>query len=644
MIVVVAEKPSVASSIAQVLQARDRKEGYFEGNGYQVSWAVGHLVEIAPPEVLNPAWKSWTLEQLPLVPREWTFEPRKDVAAQFKTLKKLMCARKVKGVVCATDAGREGEHIFRLIYRLAGCDAPVRRLWISSLTEDAIRKGFDNLRPGADFDGLAAAAEGRDKADWIVGLTLTRLYTLVERGRVPKNASVAGHSCKGAAGGEVWSVGRVQTPTLALVVARDLARKQFARTPYRLVRATFSVQDAEASGLYHREVRNPETGELELSAELPSSQSAKVITPLDDADAIVSRAGEAGFGVVRAVRRKTEKEAPPLLYDLSALQQDANRLWGWKASHTLTVAQRLYQELKVLSYPRTASRHLDEDTAKTVPQIFRAVAGPYADKLPPTAGSAVSGRRFVDNGKVGDHHALIPTSRAPTAQMTAEDRDLYDLVVRRFLQMWCDSLVTEQVRAEVITRSGHFEDLFVLKATNVVIPGWTVLEVRARERTGEEDERQSLPPAFGEGVRVAVRKIEALARTKNPPPAYTEATLLKAMETAGKRVEDPALETIMRERGLGTPATRAAILEGLVARGYLERDARSLRATEKGIGLIARVHRDVRTPEITGRWEQRLELVAKGEESLVSFLKDVEKYVTEVVNLERDRAPVNTGR
>jgi len=633
MKVVVAEKPSVGASIAQVLGARARHDGYFEGGGYQVTWAVGHLVETASPETINASWKTWTLEQLPLIPTEWPLEARKDVADQFKVVKKLLRARGTQSVICATDAGREGEHIFRLIYRLAGCSAPVQRLWISALTEDAIRKGFENLRPGSDFDGLAAAAEGRDKADWMVGLTLTRLYTLLERGRSPEAA-------RGAAG--VWSVGRVQTPTLALVVARDLTRKQFARTPYRQVRAQFRLGAAEVGSLYHREIKNPDTGEVELSAELPSPAVAKFMVPTDDADAVVARVRAAGVGRVRVVNRKTQKTPPPLLYDLSALQQEANALWGWQATQTLSVAQRLYQEHKVLSYPRTGSRHLDTDTAASVPQIFQAVVGGHRAVLPAHAGSADLPKRFVDNDKVGDHHALIPTGRAPGGSLNADDRALYDLVVRRFLQMWATACVEELVRAEVIVPSGHFEDLFVVRGIEVLEPGWTALELKRKNEDAEEA-AQGLPPGLGEGAELRVAAVEALNKSKSPPPAYTEATLLKAMETAGKRIEDPELAAAMRGMGLGTPATRASILDSLVGRGYLERDGRSLQATPKGIGMIARVHPEVRTPEITGRWEQRLERIASGQETLDGFLADVASYVTDVVAKERGRAGGPTG-
>jgi DNA topoisomerase-3 len=636
--VVVAEKPSVASTIAQVLGARTRQDGYFEGNGYQVSWAVGHLMEIAPPEVLNADWKTWRLDNLPLVPVQWQYELRDGVSDQFKVLKKLMCSRKTTEVICATDAGREGEHIFRLILQRTGATAPVKRLWISALTEEAIQKGFQNLRPSREFDGLAAAAEGRDKADWMVGLTLTRLYTVLERSRAAKPSGSPTGRAKAGGPAESWSVGRVQTPTLALVVARDLARQKFARTPYRQVRASFGSEAAFARGLYHREVPNVESGELELSPDLPSPPPGAFVSPFDDAKAVEARVGAAGAGQIRAIQRKRQKEHPPLLYDLGALQQDANRLWGWQAAHTLTVAQRLYQEHKVLSYPRTASRHLDEDTAATVSAIFKAVSGPWRAQLPAGAGGADLGKRSVDNTKVGDHHALIPTGRVAGPGLSADERCLYDLVVRRFLQMWAQPCVTDHIRSEVVVRSGHMEDLFVLHAKEVVEAGWTTLELRAAPEKNDEDELGGFPLDWREGSTVQVREVEVLDKTKSPPPAFTEATLLKAMETAGKRIEDPALEALMRDRGLGTPATRAAIIETLVSRGYLTRDGRAVLATEKGIGLIARVHPEVRTPEITGRWEQRLERIARGEERLEAFLADVADYLETVVELERNRA------
>lgn len=632
MRVVLAEKPSVGSSIAQVVGARSRRDGYFEGNGYQVTWAVGHLVEFAPPETMNPSWESWSLEQLPLVPAQWPLQPRKDAADQFKVVKKLLRAKATTEVICATDAAREGEHIFRLIYQLAECKAPVRRLWISSLTDDAIRKGFDNLRPGFEYDGLAAAAEGRDKADWMVGLTLTRLYTLIEQTKAPSAA-------RGAA--SVMTVGRVQTPTLALVVARDLQRKQFARTPYRQVVARFGLAADEVQGLYHREVHNAETGEPELSAELPSPSTGKLLLPTDDADAIVNRVKAVGAGRVGTVTRKTQKTPSPLLYDLSALQQEANSLWGWQATQTLVVAQRLY-EAKLLSYPRTGSRHLDRDTAASVPPIFRAVVGRFRALLHGDAGTADLPKRFVDDSKVSDHHALIPTGRAVPVGLASEDSALYELVVRRFLQMWAATCVEEQVRLTVTVRSGHLEDLFVVRATHVVERGWKALELRASNGASGDDESQAFPPEFREGAEVRLQAVEALNKSKSPPPAYTEASLLKAMETAGKRIEDPELAAAMRGLGLGTPATRASILESLVTRGYLERVDKSLRATPKGVQIIARAHPDVRTPEITGRWEQRLERIANRQETLDAFLADVAAYLHGVVSKEREQLGART--
>jgi DNA topoisomerase-3 len=635
--VVVAEKPSVAATIAQVLGARKREDGYFEGNGYQVSWAIGHLVELADPEEHNPAWKRWRLEDLPLIPEKWEYELREDVATQFKVLKKLLCSRKTIEVICATDAGREGEHIFRLIRQQTGSTAPVKRLWISALTEEAIQKGFQNLRPSQEFDGLAAAAEGRDKADWMVGFTLTRLYTVLQReGRSKASPSPGGRAAKGEAL-DIWSVGRVQTPTLALVVARDLTRKRFAKTPYRQVRATFGSEAAFARGLYHREITNPESGLLELSAELPSPATGGFIGPTDDATAVAARVQAARVGQLRALQRKPQKESPPLLYDLGALQQEANRLWGWPASQTLSIAQRLYQDHKVLSYPRTASKHLDKDTAATVPAIFKAVSGPWRALLPPTAGSAELGKRYIDDSKVGDHHALIPTGRVAGGALSTDERSLYELVVRRFLQMWAPPCLTDHLRGEVVVRSGHLEELFVLHAKEVVDPGWTTLELKAAGEKTEDDDSRVFPSDWREGATVALQRVEVLDKTKSPPPPFKEGTLLKAMETAGKRIEDPAVEAMMRDRGLGTPATRAAIIDTLLTRGYLERDGDVLHATEKGIALVARVHPEVRTPEITGRWEQRLERIARNEDRLEDFLADVAGYLTKVVELERAR-------
>ncbi|MBI5017981.1 MAG: DNA topoisomerase 3 [Deltaproteobacteria bacterium] len=612
-IVVLAEKPSVARDLARVIGAAGRAEGYLHGKGYVVTWALGHLVALAEPHEIDPAWKGWRWDGLPMLPKEWPLDVLPKTRGQFAVVKKLLNAKETELVVAATDAGREGELIFRYVYEKAGCRKPVQRLWLSSLTPEAIEKAFQGLRPGADFEPLAAAARGRSRADWLVGMNLTRAYTLGHR--------------EGTDGRAVLSVGRVQTPTLAILAERDRAIAEFVPEDYREVVAEFAVDRQEEApaetyrGTWFR-------GDDEKATRLPPDG--------EEAERIAERV-RGGAAVLESLRRETKRRPPPLLYDLTELQRDANRLFGFTAKKTLDLAQDLYEKRKLLSYPRTDSRHLSTDVAGTLGAIVGVISGPYRGLLAPGTGERPLGRRFVDDAKVTDHHALLPTATAPVGLDLASDEGrIYDLVCRRLLSAWHGDHVVSV--ATVITRvdSRGAADRFRSSGASVEQVGWRALEVVAPRRKGarkteEEPEDQVLPPGLSEGQRQQVVGAEAVAKRTRPPKPHTEASLLTAMESAGKALEDRELSEAMKERGLGTPATRAAIIETLLDRAYLSREGKALRVTERGFRLIELVDERVKSPALTGEWERRLREIERGQGDLGVFLEGIEAYVREVV-------------
>jgi DNA topoisomerase-3 len=429
-VAVLAEKPSVARDIAKVLGATTRGEGYLHGNGYVVTWAIGHLASLAEPHEIHPQWKFWRRETLPMLPESWPLVVYEKTKDQFEVVRKILSSARVGSVICATDAGREGELIFRYIYEAAGCSKPIRRLWISSLTPEAIRRGFDAIKPGADYEPLADAARGRSRADWLVGMNLSRAYTL-------------------AYGGEL-SVGRVQTPTLAMLVERELAVRRFVPEDYLEVIATFRPSARPESEAYKGTwVRDVE--EIQKSARLSSDGV--------EAGQIATRA-KTGTAAIESVKAETQRMGPPLLYDLTELQRHANRLFGFSAQHTLDVAQALYERHKLISYPRTDSRYLSHDVAQTLPRIVQTVSGPYREHLAPLTGERPLGRRYVDDAKVSDHHAIIPTVTSPDrADLSPDERKIYDLVCRRLLSCWHEdhvwsvtTVITAITNASVIDR------------------------------------------------------------------------------------------------------------------------------------------------------------------------------------------------
>jgi DNA topoisomerase-3 len=636
MQLIVAEKPSVARDIARVLGVRaGGARGRLEGGERVITWCVGHLVELEEPAAYDGRWKAWRLDTLPMIPSAFKLRPVASSRDQLRVVRELMGERRFTEVVNACDAGREGELIFRYVYELVGCRLPVRRLWISSMTDEAIRDGFAGLRSGAQYDALGDAARCRSEADWLVGLNATRAVTVRHR-RGEKST--------------LYSIGRVQTPTLAIVVGREKAIREFVPRDYWEVRGTFTRAGGE-----------------KLSA-LWTRGKVTRLAPLATADAVIARARAHAAGsdregpVVERVDAKRTREPPPLLFDLTSLQRTANRRFGLSAHRTLEIAQALYETHKLLTYPRTDSRHLSADLAAELPKILRGVGQvpDYAGFVGPLlAGPIARSKRVFDDGKVQDHHAIIPTGKV--ARLDALDRDerrVFDLVVRRFLGAFypdAEFASTELAirvgapaaaprpagepdeRETILEAAPPPPDRFVARGRVRLVAGWQ--EVAGfGDDAGKGDDAEQTLPAVTEGERLD-GAFEALARQTKPPPRHNEATLLSAMETAGKTIDDEELRHAMKDTGLGTPATRAATIETLIKRGFVVREGKALAPTPLGMALVGGLPvASLASAELTGRWEARLARVARGEETRAGFMRDIEGYVREAIEVIR-RAP-----
>ncbi len=655
MQLVIAEKPSVARDLARVLGARPAGRGRYEGAGRVITWCVGHLVELEEPAAYDGRWKAWRLETLPMLPAEFKLRPAKHGVDQLKEVAALLRDGRFDSVVNACDAGREGELIFRYVVQWArgpASDArggpPAFRLWISSLTDEAIRRGFAELQPASRFDALADAARARSEADWLVGMNATRAITVRAR----------------AAGGDtLYSIGRVQTPTLAMLVERERAIRAFVPRDFWEVRGTFS----SASG-----ARFPATFTVGKATRLGSAAIAEtVVARCRDR----RHAGNPEGPRVERVRGKTVREPPPLLFDLTSLQRTANRRFGWSAQRTLDLAQALYERHKVLTYPRTDSRHLTSDVAKELPKLFASLAAlpdyaPFAAPL--VARPPRPSRRVVDDAKVGDHHAIIPTGKPVRLDsLDGDERRLFDLVARRFLGAFhpdAEFAITVAVirvgapstaalppppdepardgkdapdEAPLVDRVPPPPDRFVARGRVRLVAGWQEVAGLdgADARAKDDDEPVTPLPPLVEGQPLD-GAFEPLAKKTQPPRRHTEATLLAAMESAGRALEDEEMRAAMRDGGLGTPATRAAIIETLIQRGYATREKKQLRATATGEGLIGALPvASLASPELTGAWEARLGRVARGEESRARFMADIADYVRQTVEAIRAMAP-----
>ncbi len=603
---VIAEKPSVGRDLTRVLPGAFAKhEGYLESESHVVTWAVGHLVQLAEPDEYDPKYKKWRMADLPIVPDEFKLVVRDERSKkQMSVITKMLKRDDVDEVVNACDAGREGELIFAWTYEKANAKKPVERLWLSSMTTAAIRDAFGSLRPASEFERLEQAARSRSEADWIVGMNATRAATIRLRS-----------SFDGAV-----SLGRVQTPTLAIVARREEEIRAFKPEPYWLVDATFEPSAGEPGRRYE--------GRFHAGAKprLATAEEAEAIVA-----AVRDQAGE-----ITKLETSTKKERAPLLYDLTSLQRDANTRFGFSARRTLAAAQRLYEEHKALTYPRTNSRFLPTDMVAEIkptagmlgsqPEYAKAAAYVTGLDLLPLG-------RVVNDEKVTDHHAIIPTNAEHRIdKMSDDDRRIYDMVVRRFLAVFHPDAEFENTRLET-TVATH---VFRTRGRVLIVPGWRGVYGEGLETRGEGDDDEGGDqqlPKLERGENVQTLEVESLARETKPPRRYSDASLLAAMETAGKLVDDDELREAMKDSGIGTPATRAAIIERLIDVGYIERDGRALVCTEKGLNVIKFLGEHALTsPSLTGDWEHRLSRIEEGEESRETFMRDIAAFADSTVH------------
>ena len=582
-ILIIAEKPSVAATIAAALGAKEKKDGYIAGNGCLVSWCVGHLVQLAEAAAYGEQYKKWSYDSLPILPQEWQYAVASDKGKQFKILKDLMHRADVSEVVNACDAGREGELIFRFVYDVAGCKKPMRRLWISSMEESAIKAGFASLKDGKEYDPLYSSALCRAKADWIIGINMTRLFSCLY--------------------GKTLNVGRVQTPTLKMLVDRDAAITTFKKEKYYHVRLSLSGVEATSAKIHAAD----EAGNLKAAC-------------------------EAAQAVCTSVTREEKTVAPPKLFDLTSLQREANRIYGYTAKQTLDLAQALYEK-KLLTYPRTDSSYLTDDMGGTAAQIAALLAG----KLPFMQGADFTPEisRLLDSKKVSDHHAIIPTmelAKADLAALPESERNILTFAGARLLMACAAPHIFEAVTA-VFSCAGQE---FTAKGKTVLAEGWKGLERRfmatlKKKADTEDDEENALSldvPPFAEGQTFDNPQAAVTEHFTTPPKPHNEASLLSAMERAGNEETDPDAE----RRGLGTPATRAAIIEKLVKSGFVERKGKQLIPTKSGIELVCVLPEVLTSPQLTADWENNLTQIAKGNADPDSFMTGIETMTRELVS------------
>ena len=579
MQLVIAEKPSVAKSIADVLGALDRQDGYFEGGGYLVSWCVGHLIELAEPESYGEQWKKWTYESLPVNPEHWQYEIKEDTKEQYDVLYGLLHDSRVDEVVCATDAGREGELIFRLVYNMASCKKPMKRLWISSMEESAIREGFENLKPGSDYDHLYHSALCRQEADWLVGINGTRLFTVLY-------------------GGKVLKVGRVQTPTLAMLVEREAKIMNFKKEQYFMAHILCGGVDAATERIDNKtEAEN------------------------------VAGACLNGQALVTSVAKEEKAVAPPKLYDLTTLQRDANRLFGFTAKQTLEYTQSLYEK-KLCTYPRTDSQYLSDDMEQTAGSVIEAIFGSILFEENRMFNPDI--KRVLNSKKVTDHHAIIPTmeiAKADLAALPETERKILSLVANRLLCATGEKHLYETVKAE-LSCGGY---TFAASGKSVLKNGWKDFEDAFKRsfKTMEDKEQEDKKlPELSEGQTFDGVQTKISEHYTTPPKHFTEDSLLSAMERAGN--ED--MSDDVERKGLGTPATRADIIEKLVKDGFVKREKKQMIPTEDGMKLITVLPDVVKSPKLTADWENALTLVAKGEMEREDFMSDIETMVSDLIH------------
>ena len=578
---IVAEKPSVGRDIARVLGVRERGEGYLYGEEYVVTWAVGHLVALSEPGECDPRFRQWRMADLPMLPDKIPLKVLPGTKDQFAVIKKLMNSAKIESIICATDSAREGELIFRYIYQMAGCTKPVERLWISSMTDAAIQQGFAELKPAAAYDALYESARCRSEADWLVGMNASRAFSLRYDAHL--------------------SVGRVQTPTLSLIVKRDREIEAFVPQDYWEVRANFG----DYEGLWINPNPRPESPDGKKD-EKKSPETRVYDRALADQ---VKNAVRGRPARVEESTTETKHFQPPQLFDLTSLQREANRKFGFSADKTLKLAQALYETHKLVTYPRTDSRYLPDDMKPKVKKVLGLLPEPYADMVrSERMNMDMYSKRFYDNSKISDHHAIVPTDRrANLSGLTGDEAKLYDLIVRRLIAAHYPDYVCENARIITAVDEHRFKSTGVMP----VDEGWHAVY-------GEEKSpsKESPLPRLSVGDERRVEKVTVKASKTKPPVPHTDASILNLMENAGRDIEDEALREQMKSSGLGTPATRAAVIERLIQVGYAKRSGKSIVSTEKGRQLIDVVPAQISSAVTTGKWEKALaEMASFADES-----------------------------
>ena len=588
---VLTEKPSVAKDIARVLGCKRSGNGCIVGDKYIVTWALGHLVTLADPEAYDDKYKNWRMEDLPMLPGRMKLVVIGQTSKQFKAVSSLLSSAEVSDIVIATDAGREGELVARWIIQKANCRKPMRRLWISSQTDKAIKEGFASLKPSSQYDNLYRSAQCRAEADWLVGLNVTRALTCKHNAQL--------------------SAGRVQTPTLAMIVRREEDILRFRPKDYFTVKADFG----EYTALYK---------DGKGQARFADAAAAKEV-----ADSVRGKRG-----VLSEVKKVYRFKAPPAAYDLTELQRDANKKYGYSAKQTLSLMQSLYETHKLLTYPRTDSRYITKDVAATLPERLRAIAiGPYKDAASAVLHSKpLQTKYIVNDAKVTDHHAIIPTEQyVDLNKLSREERHIYDLVVRRFIAVLSAPFEYDEVQVKITV--GKYN--FYTKGQSVKSAGWKALydsSLADDDDDSEPDLTAQRLPALSQGAAAAVKEVRVCAGKTSPPARYTEATLLTAMENPASQVEDGRLRDALKTAGgLGTPATRADIIEKLFNSFYIERRGREIFPTSKGRQLIGIVPPDLKSAELTAKWEQQLSLIAEGKANDRKFIEEMRGYVSSLV-------------
>ena len=591
MIVCIAEKPSVARDIAEILGAKTRKDGYMEGNGYQVTWTFGHLCGLLEPHEYAPEWKAWALSQLPMIPQRFGIKVMNDsgIQKQFKVIETLMAA--ADEVVNCGDAGQEGELIQRWVMQKALCKCPVKRLWISSLTEDAIREGFKKLKDQSDYQRLYEAGLSRAIGDWLLGMNATRLYTL----KYGKNR-------------QVLSIGRVQTPTLALIVNRQLEIENFKPEAYW-----------ELKTVYRDTVFSASKGRF---------------SSVEEGSEYLETVKNANF-YVTDITTKKGTESAPRLFDLTSLQVECNKKFGYSADETLKIIQNLYEK-KVTTYPRVDTTYLSDDIYPKIPDILKGIKDYELLTKPLLESKIQKSKKVFDNSKVTDHHAIIPTGVHPTA-LSDTEKKVFDLVARRFIANFYP-----ECKISTTTVLGEVEIVeFKVTGKQILEQGWRVVFAKVQEEEKETDEEEEWTlPIFEKGEN-GPHEPSLAEKWTSPPKPYTEATLLRAMETAGKLVDNDELRDALKENGIGRPSTRAAIIETLFKRDYIRREKKNLIATNTGVELIQLIQEDLlKSAELTGLWEKKLRQIEKGEYEAKGFLDELKAMVTEIVfNVKSDNRP-----